>query len=752
MPRGKHSKKNLEASRGRHSRGAIESSDTETSNDENGAEDLKPSQSSAPSMSPAPTQAEQDDAPNGTGVPERTETPATRSLSALERELPSIEPSDDADEAGDLADTTPANAGSFPDEDPTLDEGVSEELELHRVADQAFIDDLASSVARELGMDESEAHVSADLTMPYGRPVDADSTAEIPLEEDAATVMPEPDDATSALNDDLDMTEPDETVLYDEGLDASEIDGTVVYDEGLAAPAMDDETVLYAAPPATGPVDDHTEFMPVAPLDASAAAPSKPKRRHRGLKITLLVIACLLAAIYFGGVVFFTTHFSPYTRVSDVDCSYKTVSQAEADIQSRVSNYTLLVTSRGDADGTQSNSDPISGSAIDLHYNKDGKINSELHSQNPFTWPSRLLSGMLSNTYENLQVDVDYNQSMLEREVNQLSCMNLSNMVAPADATLYFNGTSYAVQKEVLGTTLDTSAVQQAVATAVSNTEEKVDLEQEGCYQNPSVYSNDEMLLKKVDFFNQNARITITYDMGGGATETLDGNTLINWYDFDANGNATLNEDRLSQWVADLAAKYDTVGTSRTFTSVTGSTITVSGGTYGWQIDQDAEIAAIKDDLSAQRSESREPNWASKAVSHTSPEWGNTYIEVSISAQHWWYVQNGSVVLESDCVTGKPDGEHDTPTGVYDILDKQSPYTMHGDQHEDGSYDYVTECSYWLRVTWTGVGFHDASWQPTFGGTRYLVGGSHGCINCPTTAAASLYNTCAVGTPVIIHS
>ena len=58
----------------------------------------------------------------------------------------------------------------------------------------------------------------------------------------------------------------------------------------------------------------------------------------------------------------------------------------------------------------------------------------------------------------------------------------------------------------------------------------------------------------------------------------------------------------------------------------------------------------------------------------------------------------------------------------------------------------------WMRVTWSGIGFHDATWQAAFGGQRYVQGyGSHGCINMPKGKAAELYGLISNGCPVIIH-
>ena len=49
-----------------------------------------------------------------------------------------------------------------------------------------------------------------------------------------------------------------------------------------------------------------------------------------------------------------------------------------------------------------------------------------------------------------------------------------------------------------------------------------------------------------------------------------------------------------------------------------------------------------------------------------------------------------------------------------------------------------------------GIGFHDASWQPYFGGNRFREGGgSHGCINLPADKAAELYNRIDESVPIV---
>ena len=117
-----------------------------------------------------------------------------------------------------------------------------------------------------------------------------------------------------------------------------------------------------------------------------------------------------------------------------------------------------------------------------------------------------------------------------------------------------------------------------------------------------------------------------------------------------------------------------------------------------------------------------------------------------------WYVVNGAVQLETDVVTGLPTPERETPTGVYSILEMKKDKVLTGTiDPSTGKPIYQTPVAYWMRVTWTGVGFHDATWNPSFGGSRYQTNGSHGCINMSYSDAGKLYELIQVGDPVIMH-
>ena len=108
----------------------------------------------------------------------------------------------------------------------------------------------------------------------------------------------------------------------------------------------------------------------------------------------------------------------------------------------------------------------------------------------------------------------------------------------------------------------------------------------------------------------------------------------------------------------------------------------------------------------------------------------------------------GKLLVETDVVTGNNDGEHDTPKGVWYVLYKDSPATLVGENDE-----YRTEVTYWMPITYGGVGIHDSSWRGSgeYGGDTYTYNGSHGCINTPYDKVEKIYKNLDAGTPVIVY-
>jgi len=204
-------------------------------------------------------------------------------------------------------------------------------------------------------------------------------------------------------------------------------------------------------------------------------------------------------------------------------------------------------------------------------------------------------------------------------------------------------------------------------------------------------------------------------------------------------------------WVADLANRYDTLEGPRTIVNGFGEQKQVEGGTFGWWLDQESECWAIMNAAEQHLGEEREAYWLNWGTTFGENDWGSTYLEVDMTSQYMWYFVDGVCVLETDIITGNPNTGYATPQGVWYIFSKDMYVTTRGERLPDGSYEWEVPVTYWMPFTPTGCGFHDAYWQPSFGGSYYLWRGSHGCVNMPPYLAAELYSMLEPGTPVITH-
>ncbi|WP_246597575.1 L,D-transpeptidase family protein [Faecalicatena faecalis] len=283
----------------------------------------------------------------------------------------------------------------------------------------------------------------------------------------------------------------------------------------------------------------------------------------------------------------------------------------------------------------------------------------------------------------------------------------------------------------------------------------KINLEKEKCYAIPAFTSDSDLVRQACSQMNQYCEASITYPMNEPVV--VDKALISKWLKVDDKMNVMFHDDAVRQWLSEFGDQYDTVGTTRTFTTPTGKSTSVSGGTYGWSIDEDTEFEKLKSSIQNKEVVTREPAYyiGGVAASHAMPDWGNTYVDVDLSEQHMWYLKDGAIVLETDVITGEPIPEKITPEGTFSIQDKKQNEVLVGSiDPSTGKPSYETQVSYWMRITWdTGVGLHDATWQSSFGGTLNQIPdvGSHGCINMPIDQAAALYHMIEVGTPVVVH-
>jgi hypothetical protein len=473
----------------------------------------------------------------------------------------------------------------------------------------------------------------------------------------------------------------------------------------------------------------------------TAVAMPATKRSLRWLWIVLAIFFGLILAAYIGFAVFFMSHFSFNTVLNGSNVAFQTADEVDSLLALEMDSYSLELKGREDQRAT------LKGTDIDLHYVADGQVASILARQQPWAWPLTLLP---DNTTTIEHVNVAFDEQRLDAVLAALSLMDEAQMRTPVDASLVFEGNAYAISPGDEGTTLDKEKTTAAVRAAITAGQTALDLDESALYVRPAVVADDPTLTANRDRFNQYVPFQIVYTLGD-RREVLDGNTTINWVNTEGAGPYVLNDEAVWAWLAGFAARYDTLGATRTIVNGFGEEKTVSGGTYGWQIDQDAEYWAILAAFEQHLGEEREPYLSGWAASLDAQDWGKTYLEVDLSAQHMWYVVDGVSVLDTDIVSGNPNTGYATPEGVWAVFQKAYKIVARGDRLPDGSYEWEVPVTWWMQFTYDGCGFHDAGWQPYFGGTRYLTNGSHGCINMPPHLAEELYSMLEVDTPVITH-
>ena len=454
----------------------------------------------------------------------------------------------------------------------------------------------------------------------------------------------------------------------------------------------------------------------------------------------VLAVICL---IYVAISVYFMSHFFVNTKINGKNFSGKTASDVEKYLQTNIKDYKLTILEN---EGRQ---DVISGSEIGLEYRAGTETEKLLKDQNGFAWPK----AFFTENSRKVSVNVSYNEESLNQRISQLSCLQTEQTPAE-NAKPEFDGNQYVIKPEVYGNAVDKERLTEQVKVHITEFQPQLDMVETKCYAKPKYVEDSKEVQEACDAMNKYVNASITYPMNEPVV--VDKALISQWLQVDGEMKVSLNTEAMKQWFTAFGDKYDTQGTTRTFTTPAGKSATVTGGTYGWSIDEDTELVNLQNSILNGEVVTREPAYyaGGTAAAHSGQDWGNTYAEVDMSAQHMWYVQNGQVVLVTDVVTGEPIPSRITPEGVYSLMWKQRDATLVGDiKPETGKPEYETDVAYWMQVTSSGVGFHDAIWQTAFGGTLYQIPGtgSHGCINMPLDQAGALFNMIEPGPPVIFH-
>lgn len=455
------------------------------------------------------------------------------------------------------------------------------------------------------------------------------------------------------------------------------------------------------------------------------------KKHFPVLPVTLCGLLLAVSAVYGGGLFHYQSHFLPGTTIDRIDVSGMTIEELEAQVQ----DYALSVVERK-TDGSTLEEE-IPGREIGLSYESSEPLQEILEGQGRGSW---FLPQTAEHTTEGLIV---YEEEKLEEQVMGLKGFEPDFAEAPTDAYIseYTPENGFELIPETQGNTLDPEKTLDVIREAVSSLESRVNLDEAGCYQEPEVTAEDEKLNQVFEKLKNYADIRITYTFGE-EQEVLDGQTVSEWLQVDGT-KVTLDKTQVEAYVAALRKSHDTIFRPRTFKTSYGTEVTINKGDYGWWMNSEQEVKELTEMIERGESGERTPVYHQTAQSYGTPDYGDTYVEINLTAQHLFLYKAGEVILESDFVSGNSARGYDTPGGIYGVTYKQRNATLNGE-------NYSTPVSYWMPFN-LNIGMHDANWRGSFGGNIYKTNGSHGCINLPPSKAKQIYENIEKGTPVICY-
>ena len=494
-------------------------------------------------------------------------------------------------------------------------------------------------------------------------------------------------------------------------------------------------------------------------------------------RIVLLVMGAM-GVLYLIIGYFFSEGFSCRTKINGVKCTGKSVAEVNTELCKQIDYKGISVKDLNGAD--------LFINAEELGFSVDytDALNEYINNQDALSWGKYAFKGQ-AGTVEPV---ITYDKDKLDQKIAEWDIFVPDDS---QDVSIAKTEEGYSLQNTMLSTPIKDNIV-QAVGDAAVRMEGEIDLSAEqyaDCYEPVTLTEEQQQV---VDFCNKlqsiyNCGLTykfgsrtiplkgevadsfiLTYDQisgdhydyenpgnghyiaGSSEISNMDEVRNIDGYAASPSGDPLISEARLYDFFYQLAKDTDTADLIKRYQNGEDVEIMIRKDRTGITkiFDHNEAYKALKasfmDGTFVQEEERNLTDPKKVDFFNAKNELKGTYIELDISNQHLYYYVNGKVSIDTAIVSGTMVGGHGTPAGLFHVYDKQRNKVLVGE-------DYECPVEYWMRLTDTGVGIHDAWWQESFGGETYRDAGSHGCINCPPDIARQLYEAVKEKTPVVVY-
>ena len=629
----------------------------------------------------------------------------------------------------------------------TIDEHVNEPVEADTIVETA---ETVEEPAAENAIEEEPAQPNRFVEEPENEQ-EPETEPEI-AQEESSEAEPEPiaDEPTAESEQEPVVDQEPESLPEEEPIPESE-------QEPEAKPEHEAEPVAESKPEEEPTPESEPEAEPMAVTESeekSVEPEEEPEEEEeeepRGGCFKVFVLFLLLFMIAAGSFVAldrFVVHgnkFLPGTTINGVDVGEMNTRQASKALETDWASHTLNITMNGETVDTLSE--------LDLAYNADQKVEDTLHAG----WVE-CIKRLLSKRARKLTIELqpDASNSTFDTAFESLNIVkNHKVAVESKDAYIDLSNTDFNVVDEVYGDSLDKEKLKTALINAIAVGQEEFKYSPSKFYLEPKIKYNSKEIEEQLKYCETYLSHTIKYKGFKGMIDDLvitpaQVNKFISVAD---DGTVKVNKSRVQTFVEDTICKqFTTEGIERKIKSkATGKKFTVTGGDYGLTVSVEQEVKQLTKDLKSMKNVERMPKYTTEINENQKDDIGDTYVEVDLTNQVLYYVENGKVEVECYVVTGTEATGHGTPQGVYAIRYMATHVTLKG-RNDDGT-KYESKVTYWMPFNLPyEIGLHDATWRGAFGGGIYYYSGSHGCVNMPFNAAQALFGRVEVGTIVICH-